>query len=133
MDDALPEGYLDPYDAAAVAALLARTQAVAGREGVLDLLGRLPGAVTDPGRGGGLFRSATPPTIRLGGEWIVVVAEPPVLEHVVSGVVLQREALPAGRVASALAPVVVDLTRDLGTRLDTALVLTAYAETLERG
>lgn len=133
MDDVLPEGYLDPYDAAAVAALVDRAQAVAGRDGVLDLLARLPGAVADPGRPGRLLRGATPATLRLGAEWVVVVAEPPVLEHVVAGVVLQREPLAAGRAARLLAPVVADLARDLGNRLDTALVLTAYAETLERG
>jgi len=130
MSDELPEGYLDPYDAAAVAALVSRVQAASGADGILDLLGRLPGSVSTPGRGGGLFRAAVPGTLRLGTEYVVTLAEPPVLEHVVSGVVLQREPLHPGRVGTVLPPVIADLARELGARVDTSVVLTAVSETL---
>lgn len=133
MSDQLPEGYLDPYDAASVAALISQVQAASGTDGVLDLLGRLPGCVATPGRGGGLFRAAVPATLRLGTEYVVTLAEPPVLEHVVSGVVLQREPLHPGRVGTALPPVIADLARELGARVDTSVVLTAVSETLPAG
>ena len=134
MDDALPPGYLDPYDAVAVADLVTRLQAAAGTEGVIDLLRRLPGASTVPGRRGGLFRATTPDSLRLGSEYAVAAGgpggAPPVLEHVVSGVVLQREPLLPGRVAGVLPRVVADLARELGARTEVSVVLTAVAETL---
>ena len=130
MEDALPAGYLDPYDAAAVADLVTRLQAAAGTDGVVDLLRRLPGASAVPGRSGGLFRAATPDSLRLGSEYAVSLTDPPVLEHVVSGVVLQREVLLPGRVGSVLPRVVADLARELGARTEASVVLTAVAETL---
>ena len=130
MEDALPPGYLDPFDVAAVAALVTRLQAAAGADGVVDLMRRLPGTSVVPGRGAGLFRAATPDSLRLGSEYAVSLTDPPVLEHVVSGVVLQREVLLAGRVGSVLPRVVADLTRELGARSEVSVVLTAVAETL---
>ena len=121
----LPEGYVDPTDAAAVAAVLRAVAAVGGLDAVADLLARLPGTRTEPGDPGGLFRRAVPASVWIGPEWCWTRTSPPELLQVVGGIALHRQPVEVGTVGEALARVVADLVRRTGGVADASAALTA--------
>jgi hypothetical protein len=122
---------VDPLDVGQVEAVLSSTLQMMGPDGVVDLLSRLPGVEVYAGTPKRFLQAATAGAVRIGSERRLVLADPPVLEHVVSGVVLARDVVPVGRLSSVLAPVVVSLTRAQGSTPTAALVLTAAREALE--
>jgi hypothetical protein len=128
----LPEGYVDPTDAAAVAAVVAATVATGGLDAVTDLLARLPGTKVTPGVAKGFLRAAVPAAVWLGSETCWSSTEPPTLLHVVGGVVLHREAIEPGEAGPALGHVVADLVRRTGAVGDASAVLTAARDVAGR-
>jgi hypothetical protein len=128
----VPEGYVDPLDRDVVATLLAATQSAMGVEGVADLLMRLPGVRRTAGTPKGFLRPATPDTVWLGPEDAFVLTDPPAYHHVVGGVALHHEPLPPGLLAGVVARLVAQWTVDTGTRAESAAVLTAAREVLDR-
>jgi hypothetical protein len=127
-----PVDHVDPLDADQVAPVLAGTRDLMGAGGLGDLLSRLPGAVHQPGLPGRLFRAASPATVWLGPEDALVLTEPPVHQHVVGGVVLQRTSLTPSQTGPALARLVVDLVRDQGSLEEASTVLTTARDVLTR-
>jgi hypothetical protein len=121
----LPEGYVDPEDAAEVTAVIAATVSFGGLEAVGDLLARLPGTTTTPAVTKGLLRRAVPAAVWLGPENCWSMSRPPTLLHVVGGVVLHREVVEPGTAATLLGRVVADLVRRTGSVADGSAVLTA--------
>jgi len=121
----LPEGYVDPTDPVAVAAVLQATVDASGTDAVTDLLARLPGIRQTPAVPKGFLRAAVPAAIWLGAENCWSCTEPPTLLHVVGGVVLHREVVEPGEVAGALSRVIADLVRRTGALGDASAALTA--------
>jgi hypothetical protein len=130
MTDQLPEGFVDPYDVGAVAAVIADMLRLVGVDGVSDLLGRMPGVVQDAGSPRRRFREAVPPSLWLGPEHSFLMTVPAVHQHVVSGIVLQRATVPAGELPALLAGLVASLTRDEASRSEVSTALTAAREAL---
>ncbi len=125
--------FVDPCDRVQVAAVFAAVLKAWGIEGVGDLLGRLPGVRLAAGEPRRRFRAATPPTVTIGSENQLVLAEPPEHLHVVGGVVLSRRALPPGELPLLLADLVTRLTREQASYDDSAAALTAAREVLDAG
>jgi hypothetical protein len=121
----LPDGYVDPTDPAAVAAVLQATVAFGGLDAVTDLLARLPGTRVTPAVPKGFLRPAVPAAVWLGSESCWSCTDPPTLLQVVGGVVLHREEVAPGEAAEALTRVVTDLVRRTGGAGDASAVLTA--------
>jgi hypothetical protein len=121
----LPEGYVDPTDAAAVGGVLRATAETSGLTAVTDLLARLPGTSVTAAVAKGFLRPAVPSAIWLGPEHCWSSTEPPTLLHVVGGVVLHRTVVETGEVADALGRVVADLVRRTGAVADASAALTA--------
>lgn len=122
---ALPEGFVDPTDAAAVASVLTATAETGGLDAVTDLLARLPGTKVIPAVSKGFLRPGVPLAVWLGAESCWSKTDPPTLLHVVGGIVLGRTVVQVGEVAGVLSPIVVDLARRTGQVADAAAVLTA--------
>jgi hypothetical protein len=122
---ALPEGFVDPTDPAAVGAVLDATVAGAGLDAVTDLLSRLPGTRTTAAVPKGFLRAAVPAAVWLGPESCWSGTQPPTLLQVVGGVVLHRTEIHPGDVAEALSRVIADLVRRTGATADASAVLTA--------
>ena len=122
---AVPEGFVDPRDRSAVAAVLAATWSTTGVEGLGDLLSRLEGSRYRPGRPRRLLSPAVPASVWLGPEDEVVLTDPVEHRHVVGGVILQRTTLEPGHLAATLARLVTSLSESQGSHADTAAVLTA--------
>ena len=129
---ALPEGYVDPTDPAAVSAVVGLTVTSAGLGAVSDLLARLPGTRVTPAVPKGFLRAGVPGAVWLGPENCWSLTEPPTLLHVVGGVVLHREIVEPGRAAAALGHVVAELVRRTGAVADAAAVLTAARDVAQR-
>jgi hypothetical protein len=125
-----PVDPVNPLDADQVAPVLAGTRDLMGAGGLGDLLSRLPGAERRPGQPGRLFRAATPDAVWLGREDVLVLTDPPVHQHVVGGVVLQRAALAPAQTGAVLARLVVALVRDQGSVEEAATVLTTARDVL---
>jgi len=130
---ALPEGYVDPTDPAAVGAVLQATVDTAGMPGVTDLLGRLPGTRLQPAVPKGFLRAAVPAAVWLGAESCWSGTDPPTLLHVVGGVVLHRDVVEPGQVAAALSRVIADLVGRTGAVGDASAALTAARDVAARG
>jgi hypothetical protein len=62
----------------------------------------------------------------------LLLDDPVVHVHVVGGVVLAREQLPAGRLPAAVAPLLVAAVADQGSQSEATVVLTAARESSER-
>jgi hypothetical protein len=122
---ALPEGYVDPTDPAAVAAVVRAVVASAGLAAVTDLIGRMPGVRTTPAVAKGFLRPAVPAAIWLGSEYCWSCSEPPTLLHVVNGVVLHRDEVEPGEAPDLLGRLVPDLVRRTGAVADASAALTA--------
>lgn len=133
MSASLPEGYVDPTDAGAVAAVLQATVEAGGTDAVTDLLARLPGTRQTPEVTKGFLRAAVPAAIWLGPESCWTSTVPPTLLHVVGGVVLHRETVEPGDVAGALSRVVADLVRRTGAVADASAALTAARDLAAEG
>jgi hypothetical protein len=129
----LPEGYVDPTDPAAVAAVLQATLATGGLDAVTHLLSRLPGTRSVPAVSKGFLRAAVPAQIWLGPESCWSCTDPPTLLHVVGGVVLHREVFHPGTVLDALSRVVADLVRRTGAIGDASAVITAARDLAASG
>jgi len=101
--------------------------------GLLDLVGRLPGARLDPGVPKGLFRAGTPASTWLGPEnrlLLVPGGAGPQLEHqhVVGGITLARDLLGPDRAPGVLARLVGPVVGAVGGVEEATAVLSAYAE-----
>jgi len=127
-----PEGFVDPADGPEVASVLRAVLGTLGTSGLGDLLGRFPGSRTEPARPGGIFRRGTPASVWLGPEHQLVLSDPVVHVHVVGGVVLARDPLPAGRAPDAVARLLVAAVADRASQSEAAVVLTAARELSER-
>lgn len=125
----LPAGYVDPSDAGEIQAVLAAVFQVEGAAGVFDLLGRMPGARIQEGTTGGRLRRPEPPTVSLGDEHQFTLVDS-VLEHghIVRGVVLQRERMRGGDLASSIAQVIARHVADSGGVADASAALTAIRD-----
>jgi hypothetical protein len=122
---ALPEGYVDPTDPAAVAEVLAATVASGGLAAVSDLLARLPGVRAVEAVPRGFLRAGLPAALWLGDEWCWWLSEPPALAQVVNGVELHRAVVRPGDAAASLSRVVAELVRRTAAVADASAVLTA--------
>lgn len=121
----LPDGFVDPLDESAVADVLARVHRTMGVDGVLDLLGRLPGVRLEPATPKRFLSPAVPASVWLGAE-IRLRAEPaPVLDQVVGGIVLHTTALTPGDLPTRLAGPIADLTREQASYDEVSAALTA--------
>jgi hypothetical protein len=127
-----PEGYVDPGDEHQVAAVLDAVLRTLGVPGLGDLLGRIPGSRVEAARPGGLLRRAEPASVWLTGEHQLLLTDPVVHVHLVGGVVLARDPLPAGRLPDAVARLLVRAVADRGSQAEAAVVLTAARESTER-
>jgi len=127
-----PEGFVDPSDEQQVAAVLAIVLRTLGIAGLGDLLGRMPGSRSEAERPGGMFRHAAPASVWLSPQHQILLGDPVVHAHVVGGVVLARDPLPAGRLPDAVARLLVAATADQGSQSEAAVVLTAARESTER-
>ena len=127
-----PEGFVDPSDEQQVAAVVGSVLQALGIAGLGDLLGRIPGSRVEPARPGGLFRRAEPGSVWLSAEHQLLLTDPVVHVHVVGGVALARDPLPAGRLPDAVARLLVRSVADRGSQSEAAVVLTAARESTER-
>jgi hypothetical protein len=121
----LPEGYVDPTDPEAVAAVVRSTVQVSGLAAVTDLVARLPGVRLAAAVPKGFLRPAVPAAIWLGTEYCWSATDPPTLLHVVGGVVLHRDPVEPVEAQDVLGRLVPDLVRRTGARDDASAVLTA--------
>ncbi len=127
-----PKGYVDPGDEHQVAAVLGAVLRTLGVPGLGDLLGRIPGSRVEAARPGGLLRRAEPACVWLTGEHQLLLTDPVVHVHVVGGVVLARDPLPAGRLPDAVARLLVRAVADRGSQAEATVVLTAARESTDR-
>lgn len=127
-----PEGLVDPSDEHQVAAVLSTVLRVLGIPGIGDLLGRMPGSRAEASRPGGMFRRAVPACVWLSPQHQILLSDPVVHVHVVGGVVLARDPLPAGRLSEAVSRLLVAAIADQGSESEAAVVLTAARESSER-
>ena len=123
---------VDPGDAAQVAEVLHATRELMGSDGLLDLLARLPGTRVRTGRPRSRWRAGTPTEVWLGEDFRLVVGEPLLLHHVVSGVTLAQDRLLPAETGTRLAERVVALTRDQGSQSEASVVLTAARDVAGR-
>jgi hypothetical protein len=121
----LPEGYVDPTDPEAVAAVVRSTVQASGLAGVTDLVARLPGVRLAAAVPKGFLRPAVPAAIWLGTDYCWSATDPPTLLHVVNGVVLHRDPVEPVEAPDVLGRLVPDLVRRTGARDDASAVLTA--------
>jgi hypothetical protein len=121
----LPEGYVDPTDPGAVAAVVLSTLRAGGMTAVTDLVGRLPGVRVAAAVPKGFLRASVPAAYWLGPEYSWSCTEPPTLLHAVNGVVLHREVVDPGEAPGLLGRLVPELVRRSGEVLDASAVLTA--------
>jgi hypothetical protein len=126
-----PEGFVDPSDQGQVAAVLGAVVRVLGIPGLGDMLGRIPGSRTDPARPGGVFRPALPASVWVSAQHQLLLTDPLVHVHVVGGVVLARDPLPAGVLPDAVARLLVAAVLEQGSEAEAAVVLTAAREATE--
>lgn len=127
-----PEGYVDPSDEQQVAAVLRIVLRELGIPGLGDLLVRIPGSRGEASRPGGMFRRAMPASVWLSPQHQLLLTDPVVHVHVVGGVVLARDPLPAGRLPEVVAPLLVAAIADQGGQSEAAVALTAARESSER-
>lgn len=132
MTPSSPEGLVDPSDEHEVAAVLGSVVRVLGIPGLGDLLGRMPGSRVEASRPGGMFKRAVPACVWLSPQHQILLTDPVVHVHVVGGVVLARDPLPAGRLPEAVSRLLVAAILDQGGQSEAALVLTAARESSER-
>ena len=127
-----PEGLVDPSDEQQVAAVLGSVLRVLGIPGLGDLLGRMPGSRAEASRPGGMFRRAVPACVWLSPQHQILLTDPVVHVHVVGGVVLARDPLPAGRLPEAVSRLLVAAIADQGSQSEAAVALTAARESSDR-
>jgi hypothetical protein len=125
----LPEGFVDPTDHTQVTDLCAAALSRLGWPSLLELLARLPGVEVVTGQKGGLFRQATPTRVATPTGWLVL-GKTYQLEHVVGGIVLSHQAVPAGEVPSLLAAAVAHGCRQTGQVEAASVELTTLRDTV---
>jgi hypothetical protein len=121
----LPEGYVDPTDPEAVAAVVLSTVQTGGLGAVTDLVGRLPGVRVTAAVPKGFLRAGVPAAYWLGPDYCWSCTDPPTLLHAVNGVVLHREVVEPGEAPALLGRLVPELVRRSGELLDASAVLSA--------
>lgn len=121
----LPDGYVDPDDLATVAGVIDRVVRTMGPEGLGDLLARMPGTRVEPAVPGRRFRPATPASVQVGQEHLIVLSEPVTYAQVVGGIVLHRDQLTPAEVGPVVARLVATLAREQGSVTEVAAALTA--------
>lgn len=124
----LPDGRVDAASTDEVAAVLGSVITSMGTEGLLDVLGRVPGVTIQPGRPGGLFRKAEPLLCWVGPEDRLVVAGQLLHEQVVRGVVLHSAALPPGTAPATIARLLVRHVAQMAAYDDASIALTGARE-----
>ncbi|MDQ6650845.1 MAG: hypothetical protein M3Z02_12130 [Actinomycetota bacterium] len=129
MSSELPDGFLDPLDASAVSAVLRSAAARLGMDGLVKLLAQVPGVRIDRGRPGGLLRRAVPARLQ-SGEYVIVLSEPAVTEHIVGGIVLGHQQVPPVDLPALLARVVADAVAYTGQGADASVALTSARDAL---
>ncbi len=127
-----PEGFVDPSDERQVAAVLGTVLKALGIAGLGDLLGRIPGSRVEDRQPRRLFKRAVPSSVWLSSQHQLLLNDPVVHVHVVGGVVLARDSLPAGRLPEAVARLLVAAIADQGSQPEATVVLTAARESTER-
>jgi hypothetical protein len=129
----LPEGYVDPADPLAVAAVISAVVSSSGIDAVTDLVARLPGVRLAAAVPKGFLRPAVPAAIWLGTEYCWSATDPPTLLHIVGGVVLHRDPVEPGEAPEILGRLVPELVRRTGARDDASAVLTAARDVSRQG
>jgi hypothetical protein len=124
----LPAGFVDPTDLAAVTDVCAAALTRLGWPSLLELLARLPGLEVVEGTKGRLFRQATSTRISTPTGWLVL-GKTYQLEHVVSGIVLNHKAVPAGEVPGLLAAAVATACHQTGQTEAASIELTTLRDT----
>lgn len=130
MTAGIPAGFVDPLDAAQVAAVLRAALERLGMAGLVELLTRIPGMRIDPGQAGGLFRTARPARVLAGEEEVVALSQPVVREHVVGGIVLGRSTVRPAEVPDLLAWAVCRAVADYGDAGQASVVLTSARDAI---
>lgn len=129
MTAGIPAGFVDPLDAAQVAAVLGAALERLGMAGLVELLTRIPGMRIDPGQAGGLFRQPRPARI-FAGEEVLALGRPVVREHVVGGIVLGRSTVRPAEVPDLLAWAVCSAVADYGDAGQASVVLTSARDAI---
>lgn len=127
-----PEEFVDPTEVPQVATVLHAVLTTLGVLGLGDLLARFPGTRIEVARASGRFRRALPASVWLSPEHQVVLTDPVVHIHIVGGVVLARDELPAGRLPEAIARLLTKVIADQGSQAEAAVILTAAQESCIR-
>jgi hypothetical protein len=122
---AVPEGYVDPTDPDAVAAVVRATVQTGGLVAVTELVARLPGVRVTAAVTKGFLRASVPAAYWVGPEYCWSCTDPPTLLHTVNGVVLHREVVEPGEAPALLGRLVPEIVRRSGDVLDASAVLTA--------
>ncbi len=129
MTSGLPSGFVDPADAVAVAEVLRGTAAQLGLTGLVELLTQVPGLRIEPGRPAGRLRRGEPAQV-LGADYRIVLSTPAVREHLVGGIVLSRQSVPAAELAGLLARVVQEAVAGSGGVSEASVALTSVRDAL---
>ncbi|MCW2780620.1 MAG: hypothetical protein JWR35_1069 [Marmoricola sp.] len=128
MSQPLPDGYVDPLDAAQVIPVLESALSMVGIDGLVELLARIPGTRRDPGRPGGFLKTPVRPSIWLGAEHNLTLTEPVQHQHVVGGVILSRDPVGRGALAPLVAQLIGPVLRESGGEREASIALTAARE-----
>jgi len=124
----LPSGFVDPADPAAVAVVLRATVKRLGLSGLIELLTQVPGLRIEPGRPAGRLRRGEPAKV-LGDDYRIVLSTPAVREHLVGGIVLSRQSVPAVELPGLLARVVQEAVAGSGVS-EASVALTSVRDAL---
>lgn len=120
--------FVDAGDSQAVAEVVRRALPAVGIEGVLSQLGELPGFRLEPAQARGLLRAAVPARLHQGDQTVESSRNGVLLLHVVRGIVLSREQLPAVRLPEVLSSMLARAVRDTGGGDAASAVLTALRD-----
>jgi hypothetical protein len=126
----LPSGFVDPTDHVDVTEVCAAALARLGWPTLLTVLARLPGVEVVEGHDGGMFRQPTATRVSTPTGWLVL-GKTYQLEHVVGGIVLSHQAVPAGEVPGLLAAAVAHACHQTGHVEAASIELTTLRATAE--
>jgi hypothetical protein len=119
--------FVDPADPRAVEDVLAKALPAIGIDGVLAQLDAVVDLEVVPPRAGGLFASRRPGAVSYGDRRLVL-DDRPVLEHIVGGVVVARDAVTRGALPGMLAALVCRSVAESGAADQVSVLLTALRD-----